>query len=221
MRAGWASVTARMPDRLAASTAVAAPSRQDTSRAAAARVDSLLRRAITADEPGVAAVVVERGQTVCRGAVGMADLTLGVPVRPDHRLAIGSMTKSLTAVALLTLVEERRIALDTPLGTYLPDYAGGDRSSVRQLISHTSGIRRLHSLDRYWTRIHDDVTLQDLIGFFRDEPPESEPGTQWAYNNSGYYLLGLLIERTTGLSWEEYLTRRVLAPAGMTRTAGR
>lgn len=210
----WAGPTAVLP-RSGAGTA---SSPQDTSQTAATRVDSVLRRVVRANEPGIAAVVVSRGRTVFRGAVGMADLTRGVPMQANHRFAVGSVTKSLTAAAFLTLVEEGRIALDTPLSTYLPDYPSGGRLTARQLLSHTSGIPDLLEMAPYMTRIRDEVTLQDLVGFFRDEPLASEPGTRWAYSNSGYYVLELLIERVTGLSWEEFLTQRVLAPSGMVNT---
>ncbi|MFE2722110.1 serine hydrolase domain-containing protein [Kitasatospora sp. NPDC059327] len=177
------------------------------------------------------AEVRDRGRVVWRGTAGTADLALGDPVRADSRFRTGSVTKTFVATVVLQLVGEGRIRLDDPIGHGLPgEVPGGDAITVRQLLNHTSGLanylddprfafRDEASVRRYlaegrWT----DYRPQQLVDIANSRPPYFEPGRDWHYSNTNYVLLGMLIERTTGRTWRQEVSERVLRPLGLRDT---
>lgn len=179
----------------------------------------LLRSHYRADGPG-AAILVARGDTVLfRGARGEASLETHLPLRPNAVFRVGSITKQFTAAALLTLVEDGKVRLDDPLSRYLPHYPGGERITLAQLLNHTAGIRNYTELPSYAGRpASEDFTTSQLVDFFRNEQPDFAPGENWAYSNSGYVLIGAVIEQVTGMPWYEYLQQRFFRPLGMAHT---
>lgn len=138
----------------------------------------------------------------------------------DTRFNLGSASKMFTAVGIAQLVEQHRVALDSPLVRYLPDYpnrAIAGRVTIRQLLSHTSGMGGYFS--RAFMESHDRIrTASDLVPYFVNDSLQFEPGSRFGYSNAGYVVLGLVIERVTGEPFDAYLQRNVFAPAGMTRT---
>jgi D-alanyl-D-alanine carboxypeptidase len=195
--------------------ATAAPAQEDVARYA----EQLLSRHYRADAPG-AAVLVARGDTVLfRGARGEADVAGDVPLRPGSVFRIGSVTKQFAAAGLLTLVEGGKVKLDDPLSKYVADFPGGDGISVLQLLNHTSGVKSYTAIPGYVeSSIHLDVTTAELIDSFDDEPPDFEPGSNWAYSNSGYVLVGAVIEAASGQPWHACLEAALFEPLGMTHT---
>nr|WP_299904696.1 serine hydrolase domain-containing protein [Sphingomonas bacterium] len=181
--------------------------------------NDLLMRRYRADAPG-GAVLVARGDTLLfRAARGEADVAGHVPLRPDSVFRIGSVTKQFAAAGLLKLVEAGTVKLEDPLSKYVPDYPGGDRISVLQLLNHTSGIRSYTSLKGYMDGpVRRDLTTAQMIQVFRNETPPSEPGAKWEYNNSGYVLVGAVIEAASGQPWHAYLDRVFFKPLGMRHT---
>lgn len=179
----------------------------------------LLTRNYPADGPG-AAVLVARGDTVLfRAARGEADIDNHTPLRPDSVFRIGSMSKQFAAAGLLTLVEASRVSLDDPLSKYVPDYPGGDQITVLQLLNHTSGVRSYTGMPGYMDGpIRRDMTTAQMIDIFRNEAPDFAPGSRWAYSNSGYVLVGAVIEAATGLPWHVYLEQVLFEPLGMDHT---
>jgi CubicO group peptidase (beta-lactamase class C family) len=179
----------------------------------------LLTRNYRADAPG-AAVLVARGDTVLfRGARGKADMEHHVPLRPDSVFRIGSVTKQFAAAGLLTLVEAGRVGLDDPLSKYVPDYPGGDRITLLQLLNHTAGVRDYTAIPGYVdSSIGRDMTTAQMIDVFKNERPDFAPGTRWAYSNSNYVLVGAVIEAVTGQPWYAYLERALFRPLGMRHT---
>ena len=137
-----------------------------------------------------------------RKGYGLADVELAVPIRPEMVFRVGSVTKQFTAACILRLADEGRISLSDDLTRYLPDFpTGGRRVTIEQLLTHTSGIHNYTEIPaRYPKRLREDWTLPELIGFFRNEPFDFEPGTRWHYDNSGYILLGAILEKVTGRS---------------------
>jgi D-alanyl-D-alanine carboxypeptidase len=190
-------------------------SRRDVARYA----NDLLVSHYRADGPG-AAVLVARGDTVLfRGARGEADVDAHTPLRPDSVFRIGSVTKQFTAAALLTLVEDGRVRLDDPLSRYLPDYPNGDHITLLQLLNHTSGVKTYSNLPGYAEgTIRQDFTTAQLIALFKDQPADFAPGSNWSYSNSGYALIGAVIEVVTGMPWHVYLEQRLFEPLGMHHT---
>lgn len=181
--------------------------------------DSLLTLDYRADRPG-ASVLVARGSTVLlRTARGIADMDAHQPLRPDSRFRIASVTKQITAAGLLTLVEAGKVKLDDPLSRYIADFPAGDRITILQLLDHTAGVRNYTNLPGYVDDvIRRDLTTPQLIDLFRDQKPDFAPGTGWEYSNSGYVLLGAVIEAVTGKPWHRYLQDALFEPLGMKQT---
>jgi D-alanyl-D-alanine carboxypeptidase len=179
-----------------------------------AELDSLFRSAFESSQPGAAVIIVHDGRVAYRGALGLAHTELGVPLQPEMVFPIGSVTKQFTAVATLILAQEGRIALSDPIAKYLPDYPLHDRTvTIEHLLGHTSGIP-----DYPWAHSTEDVTIEELITSFQDLPFDFQPGERWGYSNSGYILLGAIIERVTGFSWDEVVRSRIAEPLGMNAT---
>jgi D-alanyl-D-alanine carboxypeptidase len=195
--------------------AAAAPTHAEVARLCS----DLMIRDYPPTGPG-AAVLVARGDTVLfRGARGEADVATHAALLPGSVFRIGSVGKQFTAAALLTLVEAGRVRLDDSLSRYLPDYPGGSHITILTLLNHTSGVRSYSSLPRYAdSTIRLDFTTAQIIGLFRNEPPDFAPGTNWAYSNSGYALIGAVIETVTGMPWHAYLEQKLFKPLGMRHT---
>lgn len=179
------------------------------------RLDSVMRSSFPADQPGAVALVVRNGEVMLRGAYGMADMELGAPLRPEHVFRIGSITKQFTAAAVLMLAEEGRLTLADPLTRFFPDFPSGDRVTVQHLLSHTSGIRSYTGLPEWRTTTRLEKTVDELIAMFRAEPFDFEPGSSWSYNNSGYILLGAIIEQLSGMSYADFIATRIFGPLDM------
>jgi D-alanyl-D-alanine carboxypeptidase len=171
--------------------------------------------------PSITVLIDQGGQTIYASSKGMADIEQDRPAQADSAYAIGSITKSFTALATLQLVEAGKIDLQQPVRTYLPDFQGpaGD-VAVQHLLDHTSGIPNytndipgLHAkLDR------TDFSREDMVGFFASLPLQFQPGEMFNYTNSGYYLLGLIIEKVSGLDYYDYLRQNVFEPLDMQRS---
>jgi serine beta-lactamase-like protein LACTB len=197
--------------------AAAAP---DAPAPLAESLDRIVAARFKPELPGVAVLVVKDGRPVLRKAYGMANVELGVPARPEHVFRIGSTTKLFTATAVMLLVDEGKLALDAPLKRYLPDAPRHwDQVTIAHLLSHTSGIPNLSMDSGYWrTTARLDHTLEELVAPVRERPLDFEPGTRFAYNNTGYNLLGMVIEKVSGQEYFAFLERRITAPLGLTHT---
>lgn len=187
----------------------------------AARIDSMAMAAL-AQWPAVGlSIAVVRGKdTLVMKGYGRADLENDVPATAQTVYRIGSITKQFTAVAILQLLEQGKLALDDTIQRFLPDYhAQGHRITIRHLLTHTSGIKSYTGLGPEWQRrIRLDLPHDSLLALFQDKPFDFEPGTKFLYNNSGFYLLGMIIERITGQSYADYLAQREFTPLGLSST---
>ena len=185
----------------------------------AAFAEAELSRAYPGDAPGAAALVRFRGETVLRKGFGMANLDLGVAVTPEQVFEIGSVTKQFTAAAILRFAEQGKLALSDPIQKFLPDFPTGDATvTLEQLLHHTSGVPSYTEMQEWLPRWREDMTLDTLIALFRGKPLDFPPGTSWNYSNSGYVLLGAVIEKVSGRSYEEYVEKELFAPLGMKDT---
>lgn len=170
------------------------------------------------DGPG-AAVLVKRGDEVLyRGARGLANVELGVPLSPYHVFRIGSVSKQFGAAALLKLAEQGKLSLDDPLSRFLPDYPNAAKITLAQLLNHTAGIRNYTAMPETGMKTRMDVDIATKIGYFRDAPVDFAPGEGWSYSNSGYILVGAVIEQASGQSWDAYLEQALLEPTGLRHT---
>jgi D-alanyl-D-alanine carboxypeptidase len=185
----------------------------------AAYADKLLADSYPADGPGAAVLVARGDELIYRGARGLASVELKVPLAPEQSFRIGSVTKQFAAAGLLKLIESGKVGLDDPLSKFLPDYPNGAKITVRQLLDHTSGIKSYTDIAGIMDGpIRQDLSTAALVATFKDQPADFAPGEKWAYNNSGYVLVGALIEAASGKSWHAYLTESVLAPSGLEHT---
>jgi D-alanyl-D-alanine carboxypeptidase len=188
--------------------------------ALASQLDAVMTGVFVPDQPGAAAIVVKDGKVVYRKAIGMASMELGVPLQPDTVFRLGSITKQFTAAAVMLLVEDGKVALTDPIEKYLPGYpTQGHVITVEHLLTHTSGIQSYTSIPGWFpTKIRADLPLLELIDGFKKEPMQFAPGERYAYNNSAYVILGAVIEKASGQTYEQVLTKRIFEPLGMTST---
>ncbi|MCS7002723.1 MAG: beta-lactamase family protein, partial [Dehalococcoidia bacterium] len=171
--------------------------------------------------PGAAWIIVHRGRVAHCQCFGVADRS-GRPITPRTPFVLGSPGKGITALAVMQLVEQGKIALDAPITTYLPWLDTADRQAhtitVRHLLSHTSGIS---SRSGNQGTIYDgtaDTALEDLVRRLRFVRLTRAPGTTYQYSNANFMIAGLIVQTVSGLSYEDYIRQRVFAPLGMTRS---
>lgn len=164
-------------------------------------------------------VLVRKGQQVLlRKGYGQASAELGVSVRPDHAFRIGSVGKTLTALAVLRLVDTGRLSLETGLETFIPDFPDAQNVTLHQLLSNTSGIAdhiTREDAAQWCGRPH---TLPELLSLIAEAPRLFRPGERLGYSNANWALLAAVLERITGQTFAKALTDLVLTPLGMTRT---
>ena len=165
-------------------------------------------------------LVAEGGELVYAAGVGDADKSWGIPNTTETKFRIASLTKQFTAALVLRLVEAGEIDLDAPISTYLPDYpaAQADRVTVHHLLSHTSGVPEHTSRPDIGEIMRRSYAPDAFVTLFSDLPLDFEPGSAFRYSNSGYYLLGVIVERVTGERFAVALRDRLLAPLGLTDT---
>jgi CubicO group peptidase (beta-lactamase class C family) len=182
------------------------------------RLDAIAAEAFAKDGPGASVIVVQDGDTLLRKGYGMADLELGVSVRPEMVFRLGSMGKQFTAVAILQLVQEGKVKLDDPLSKYVRDFPGAQAITVEQLLTHTSGIRSYNDVPSALVGAREDKTPMQLVESIRNEKPAFAPGESWMYSNSGYLFLGIIIEKVSGMKYADYMQTKLFAPLGLKNT---
>jgi D-alanyl-D-alanine carboxypeptidase len=185
------------------------------------QLDSIVEASLS-DLPlaGVSVAVMQGDDTLAWTARGYADLENRVPATPSTVYRIGSIAKQLTAAAILQQVERGAIDLDDDVAKYVPEYSRRRKHvTIRQLLNHTSGIKDLNDLgDRFSRTLAVDLPQKDILALIRDQPFGFQPGTKWSYANTGYYLLGVILERVTGMAYADYIKQRVAGPAGLAAT---
>ena len=168
--------------------------------------------------PGASLCVMRDGRIIWSRGFGMADLEQNVPVTPETRFRIGSVSKALTSVALGRLVEEGRLELDSSVQRYVPGFPVKRYPiTVRQVAGHLAGIR--HYLPGEFENREHYPTITQGLAIFSADSLLFEPGTGYSYSSYGYNLLGAVIEGASGRSYLQYMAEAVLAPAGMTHTS--
>jgi CubicO group peptidase (beta-lactamase class C family) len=171
-----------------------------------------LSEAYPANGPGAAAIVVRDGEVLYRGASGMADMELSIPLSADNVFRIGSISKQFTAAAILLLEEQGKLSVSDDINSYLPDYpTHGHTITIEHLLTHSSGIFNYTSIPGYFNgaAIRKDVTTEELIAVFANMPMDFSPGDAFRYSNSGYVLLGAIIEEVSGQSYADFMQTEV------------
>ena len=189
--------------------------------ALATAIDSIVQSALKEGPvAGISVEVIKGGTVITARGYGSADLENGVPATPQTVYRIGSITKQFTAAAILQLVEQGKIRLDDEITRFLPDYpVQSHHVLIRHLLNHTSGIKSYTGLGPKWqTVMRLDLSHDSLVGLFKNETFDFAPGEQWKYDNSGYYLLGMIVEMASGQTYPDYLREHVFKAAGLEST---
>ena len=194
----------------------AGPAQKAVDDALAKRIDAVMAEIYKPGEPGAAIIVRKDGRTIFRKGYGMADMELGVPVEPDMVFRLGSITKQFTAVSILMLAEQGKLSLQDEITKFLPDLPTQGRTiTIEHLLTHTSGLKSYTNLSEWLPLWRKDMTVREIIDLTRDKPMEFAPGERWNYNNTGYVLLGAVIEKVSGLTYEDYVNKMMFGPLGL------
>ncbi|HTF63266.1 MAG TPA: serine hydrolase domain-containing protein, partial [Edaphobacter sp.] len=164
-------------------------------------------------------LVVKDGKTLIDQGYGSADLEWNIPNDPSTKFRLGSITKQFTAASILLLQERGKLNIDDPISKYMPDApAAWSKVTIYNVLTHTSGIPSFTSFPDYRSTEWKDTNPTELVARFRDKPLEFEPGTKFNYSNSGYVLLGYLIEKISGQTYADFLQQNIFTPLGMKDT---
>ena len=195
---------------------VAAPAlAQDLTPAETARIDRIVNDALTSTGvPSASIAVVRDGRIVLARAYGRQSPAIPAAT-PDALYPIASISKQFTAAAILILRDQGRLSLDDHVSRYIPGITGGDRITIRQLLSHTAGLQDYWPQDYSFAAMEHEVTPQQIVDRWAHKPLDFEPGTQWQYSNTGYVVAGMIVERVSGQSLLAFLQSHVFAPLGM------
>jgi D-alanyl-D-alanine carboxypeptidase len=179
-------------------------------------IEQLVASIYTDSAPGAAILLTKGGKVAYRRGIGLANLEHKLPITPDMPFRLASLTKPFTATAILILAETGQLALTDPLTRFLPDYPVSDPPiTLEHLLTHTSGIRNYTELPEWWAVHRQDLSVPQLIDLFRLQPGIFMPGTRWAYCNSGYALLGAVIEKISGQGYGQFVEEHIFAPLEM------
>jgi CubicO group peptidase (beta-lactamase class C family) len=167
-----------------------------------------------------AVLVADKGTVILQKGYGLANVELDVPNSPETKFRVGSLTKQFTAMLVLQLAAEGKVRLDGKLSEYVPEYpnATGERITIHQLLTHQSGIPNYTTPEFIAKRSREFFSPMDLAKVFWERPLDFEPGAKYSYSNSGYHVLGIVIEKATGEPYEQALRERVLEPLDMRDT---
>jgi D-alanyl-D-alanine carboxypeptidase len=187
----------------------------------AARIEAIVQRHMQLPGAVGLSVALARGdEVVYSRAFGLANLEFPAPVDGETMFRIASTTKQFTAAAILRLAERGKLGLDDPLMGFLPDFpTHGQDITLRHLLTHTSGIPNVTDLGRKWSDLAArELSHEEMLALWKDLPLDFVPGERWKYSNSGYYLLGMVIETVSGQSYGDFLRAEFFEPLKMTRT---
>ena len=187
----------------------------------AAKIDEVMTAAHKYRLFNGSALVAENGKVIYKKGLGLANMEWNIPNTPETRFRLGSITKQFTAALILQLVEQGKLKLDGKLSDYLPDYRKdiGEKVTIHQLLNHTSGIPSYTGLPGFFNDVsRNPYTVSDFVKRYASNNLEFEPGSKFSYNNSGYFLLGAIVEKVTGQPYEQVLKEKILDPLGMKNT---
>lgn len=184
----------------------------------AQKIEQLLSKYNEYGQFNGSALVAENGKVIFKKGFGSANMEWNIPNQPDTKFRLGSITKQFTALLIVKLAEEGKIKLDAPVTTYVPDYPkeNGDKITIHHLLTHTSGIPNYTNAPNFLKeKARNPYTPADFVKTFSSLPLEFKPGEKFNYSNSGYFLLGYIIEKITGKTYEQYLQETIFTPLKM------
>ncbi|MEX0275677.1 MAG: serine hydrolase domain-containing protein, partial [Flavobacteriaceae bacterium] len=180
-------------------------------------IDSLIKTYADYEQFNGAILVAHKGQIVYKNAFGMANMDWNIPNQTNTRFRLGSVTKQFTSMLIMQLVAEKKLELHTPIATYLPSYPKpqADQITIHHLLTHSSGIPNYTSFPNYRTAMRNPTPPLELVKTFADSTLLFTPGDRFHYSNSGYVLLGQIIEKVTGKPYEKVLEEKIFDPLDM------
>ncbi len=181
-----------------------------------ARMEQLVQSYVAAKQFMGSVLVAKGDQMIFSKSYGFANVEWQVPNSPESKFRLGSVTKQFTAACILMLEERGKLKIDDSIKKYMPDApATWDKITFFHLLTHTSGIPSFTGFPDYASTEALATTPEKLVARFRDKPLEFQPGEKWNYSNSGYVLLGYLIEKISGEPYSQFVQENIFTPLGM------
>jgi len=184
-----------------------------------ALLDDYAQAEFTIKEFNGTVLVMQKGTPIYKKSFGLADREWNIPNTFDTKFRIGSVTKQFAAACILLLEEQGKLSVEDKLSKFIPDYPKGDSITVHMLLNHTSGIKNYTDLPEFWPKAVLPLSTDSMIALFKNKPLDFSPGTNWNYSNSGYFLLGVIVEKVTGKKFTEYLTDNIIKKVGLKNTS--
>jgi CubicO group peptidase (beta-lactamase class C family) len=178
-------------------------------------IDSIFKQAYPTNSPGATVLIAKDDKIIYRKAFGLANVELKVPMKVDNVLYLASITKQFTSVAILMMMEQGKLSLKDPLAKYISDYPRGNEITLHHLLNHTSGIVNYTNLPEFRNKTRLDLSPEEIISYFKKIPLEFNPNEKFAYSNSGYVLLGYIIEKLSGMSYGDFIQKNIFDRLGM------
>lgn len=183
------------------------------------KMDSLISSEFKETEsPGLVFLVAKNGKPIYEKAIGKANLELNVDMATNQVFQIASMTKQFTAVAVLMLEKQGKLSVNDAVSKYISDYPNGNNITLHHLLNHTSGIKDFTKIKALKDISQKEMTPKMMVDFFKNEKVDFLPGEKFEYNNSGYVLLGYIIELVSKESYAAFLQKNIFEKAGMNHT---
>lgn len=186
-----------------------------------AQLDELLNKYNEYGQFNGSVLVAENGKVIYKKGFGMANMEWDIPNASDTKHRLGSITKQFTSMLIMQLVAEGKLDLQATVSKYLPDYSkvNGDKITIHQLLTHTSGTPNYTSFPNFFKEMsRNPYTPTEMLEMFADSTLNFKPGERFEYSNSGYVLLGAIIEKVTGKSYETVLQEKIFSPLKMTNS---
>jgi CubicO group peptidase (beta-lactamase class C family) len=184
-----------------------------------ALLDQYMQAQTNVNEFSGTVLVAQKGTVLYKKAFGQANREWNVANTVQTKFRIGSLTKQFTAAAILQLAEAGKLTLEDKLSKYFPGFPKGDSVTIHMLLNHTSGIKSYTNMPNFSSVAPLPYSKDSVVAYFKDQPYEFTPGTQYNYNNSGYFLLGYIIEKVSGQPYSRYLHENLVKKAGLSNTS--
>ena len=178
-------------------------------------VQNFIKNGISTDLAGASYLVINNGKVITKGGLGFADLANSQPITTSTKFRIGSLTKQFTAAAILKLVAAGQVSLDDQVDQYLPEFPKGENVTIRQLLNHTSGIANYTQDPNFWEQPEKYYTKEDMLNLIESLGYDFESGERFGYSNSGYYILGVIIEEVSEQSLATFFEHTFFKPLKM------
>lgn len=189
-----------------------------SAQAAHEKFDNYIQAYVRNGDFSGSVLVARHGRIVFRKSYGMANHEWSIPNAENTKFHIASVTKTFTAAAIVILEQQGKLKFSDPLSKYVPEYLNGDRITIEQMLTHSSGLPDFYSLPEYSAKKYQRVTLPDLIAWLKTKPLDFLPGSKNGYSNTGYAFLAYIIEQVSGESYEQFISEEILKPLGMKET---